>query len=80
MWQSNAGLVQYNETRSWTADNMLRHLSDPVHSLRDSLQTSGSLSGSVLRRCVCSTRTVIQSRSRMHVLIVVQACVAASCY
>ncbi len=52
MWHSNVSLLPYSEReRNWAAaDNMLRHLSDPVHSLRDSLQASGSVSGSVLRR------------------------------
>ena len=52
MWQSNVTLLPYSEReRNWAAaDNMLRHLSDPVHSLRDSLQASGSVSGSMLRR------------------------------
>jgi hypothetical protein len=52
MWQSNISLLPYSEReRNWAAaDSMLRHLSDPVHSLRESLQASGSVSGSMLRR------------------------------
>jgi len=51
MWQANASLAPYSESHKWAAaDNIMRHLSDPVHSLRDSLQASGSLSGSMMRR------------------------------
>ena len=51
MWQGSTNLMPYGETRNWAAaDNIMRHLSDPVHSLREGLQPSGSLSGSILRR------------------------------
>lgn len=51
MWQAHGSLIPYHENRSWTAaDSIMRHLSDPVHSLRDTLQASGSLPGSMLQR------------------------------
>lgn len=51
MWQAQGSLIPYHENRSWAAaDSIMRHLSDPVHSLRDTLQASGSLPGSMLHR------------------------------
>ena len=53
MWQAHGGLMPYHESRNWAAaDSIMRHLSDPVHSLRDTLQASGSLPNSMLHRWV----------------------------
>ncbi len=70
MWQAHGSLIPYHENRNWTAaDSIMRHLSDPVHSLRDTLQASGSLPGSMLQRqattsllCLSGTTSSLPSR------------------